>query len=385
MPKLSDRARKFPDSPGIYVFSGRGNKILYVGRSVSLKKRILSYFKKDLDLRLKEMVSKAKDVNFKKTDTLLEAIVLEANFIKKYWPKYNIKDRDNRSFVYIAISREEYPKVFIARQREIEKFPKKAEYFGPYQSIALLTLALRIIRRIFPWSNCSPDSGKPCFNHQIGLCPGLCIGAISKQDYLKNIKNLKMFLSGKKKNLLKVLKKENPEAIKALKHIQDVSLMKNEELFREEDAIRIEAYDISHLTGKETYGAMVVFENGKANKEQYRLFSIKKAPANDDLRALEEVIERRIKHKEWKYPDFILIDGGKPQVDFISQVLRKLHFSVPIAGISKYGSDKLVFPKGAKSAVKNLAKDIKPILLSARNEAHRFSLKSSRRKRSARG
>lgn len=380
---LLNKARKFPDSPGVYIFLGKNKKILYAGRSVSLKKRILNYFRSDIDARIREMVSLARNLKYKKTDTLLEAIILEANVIKKYWPKYNVKDKDNRSFIYLVIPKEDYPRPIIIRQKELVRVPKTWHLFGPYQSASLLESALRIIRRIFPYSTCKPFLGKPCFDYQIGLCPGICVGKISKKEYQNNIRNLEMILAGQKERLFKKLRKENPNAIKALKQIQDVSLMKKEELKKPEDEMRIEAYDISHLTGKETYGAMAVFENGKANTNEYRLFKIKNAPANDDLRALEEMIERRFKHKEWQYPDFILIDGGKPQIDFISKIFKRIHISIPMAGISKFGGDKLVYKAKEKIFVKKLAEGLKNTLLSVRDEAHRFSLKSSRRNRAA--
>jgi excinuclease ABC subunit C len=375
------RAKKLPDKPGVYIFSDKKGKPLYIGRTVSLRKRVLSYFRDDIDLRIKEMVSLAYKIRHKKTDNLLEAIILEANLIKKFWPKYNVKDRDDRSFVYIVIPKDEYPRPFIVRGKELDKFPKSSYVFGPYQSASLLESALKIIRRIFPYSTCKPFFGKPCFDYQIGFCPGLCIGKISKADYQKNIKNIILLLSGQKSKLIKKLKKENPRSIKALQHIQDVSLIIREELNPSEEAPRIEGYDISHLAGRETFGAMAVFINGKPDKKEYRLFKIKRAPASDDLRALEEVLERRFGHKEWQFPDFILIDGGKPQVDFVSKFFKREHLNIPYAGISKLGGDRLVYPAKTKKSIKSLAESIKRILIKTRDEAHRFSGKSSRRQR----
>lgn len=368
---MINRARKLPDGPGVYIFIDKKNKPLYVGRTVSLRKRVLSYFRKDIDLRIKEMVKLAKGIKIKKTETVLEAIILEANLIKKYWPKYNVKDKDDRSFVYVVISKTDYPSPRIVRARELKL--QNAYIFGPYQSASLIFSALRIIRRIFPYSTCKP--GKPCFDYQIGLCPGYCVGKISKKEYQKNIRNIILFLSGKKKRLLQKLKKENPEKIKALKHIQDVSLLLKEELSGPDDFERIEGYDISHLSGKEAFGSMVVFTDNKPDKKEYRLFKIKNAPSSDDLRALAEVLGRRFKHKEWQFPDLILIDGGKPQVDFVFNVLKT---DIPIVGISKYGKDKLVYPS---KGLKGFADGIKAVLLKVREEAHRFSIKSSRKGR----
>lgn len=379
--------KKFPKTSGVYQFIGKNNEVLYVGRAVNLNRRLLNYFQKQLDRRIEEMVVLAKKIKVIKTANLLEAVILEANLIKKYWPKYNIKDRDNRSFIYIVIPKKEYTRPFLIRGHELQKFSKtKAEIFGPYQSLSLLNHALKIIRRIFPYSTCSVGSGKPCFDYQIGLCLGACVSAISDKDYQKNINNIILLLSGKKKALFQKLKKDNPEQARALTHIQDVALLERSDFGDAKANLgiragRIEAYDISHLSGKEAVGSMVVFINGQPAKSQYRLFKIKKAPANDDLRSLAEVIERRFNHQEWPWPDFILIDGGKPQIDFVFPVLKNRQINIPLVGISKLQGDKLVFPAKSSSAFKNIAETMKEVLLQAREEAHRFALNFSRRQR----
>ncbi len=387
------KIKNFPLTPGVYQFIDKKGGILYVGRATSLRRRISQYFQRPLNPRIQEMVELARCVKYIQTDTLLEAIILEANLIKKYWPKYNIKDRDNRSFLYVLISKkEDYPKPIIIRGREIENWRLKIGdfyVFGPYQSLNLIKNALKIIRRVFPYSTClpagkpaNPFPGKPCFDYQIGLCPGVCAGAISKEDYQKNIKNIILFLRGEKKQLLNKLKKDNPEKISALRHVQDVSLIAREETEATVFNLnRIEGYDISHFAGKETFGSMVVFTDGLPDKEQYRLFKIKEAPANDDLRALEEVLTRRFQHPEWQFPDLIMIDGGRPQISFTYKILQKLNMSIPLVGISKLGGDILVFAPKAGKSTKELIQSIKGILLRARDEAHRFALKSSRRKR----
>jgi len=379
--KLILQAKKLPLNPGVYLFLDQAGQVLYVGRAISLRKRILNYFQKRIDQRIGEMVSLAKKIEYQSTDTILEAIILEANLIKKYWPKYNIKDKDDRSFIYLVIPKTEFPKPIIVRGKELKKISAQAHIFGPYQSLALLKSALRIIRRIFPYSTCRPNSGKPCFDYQVGLCPGTCLGLLTPEEYQKNIKNIILLLSGNKKRILKQLEKENPEKIKAFRYIQEAALISKEDIDFVEKPHRIEGYDVSHLTGKETFGSMVVFVNGQSDKTQYRLFKIKLAPKNDDLRSLEEMIIRRFKHLEWPMPDLILIDGGRPQVNFVSQVLKRININIATVGISKFSGDKLVFPKEMKKSTRELIENIKDILLAVRDEAHRFCLKSSRRTR----
>ncbi len=371
---LKLRAKSAPSAPGVYFWRDNSGVVLYVGRATSLRSRLSQYFQKDIESRILEMVTTATDLTWVVCDSLLEAIILEAKYIKQYWPKYNIKDRDDRSFIYVVISNDKYPKPIIIRGQDLKKFPEdKNKIFGPYQSQYLISNALRLIRKVFPWSTCKPLSGKACFDYQIGLCPGACLGTISSVAYKKNIKSLILLLSGERTRLIKKLAKENPSQIKALQHLQDVSLLSREDNLGEKRLNRIEGYDISHLSGKESYGSMVVFENGEPSRNEYRLFKIKEAPAGDDERALTEVLLRRLAHKEWAYPDLIMIDGGSPQISYISKALTKNNIAIPMVGISKLGGDKLVYNKGVKSNSKDLAENIKPTLLKLREEAHRFA------------
>ena len=370
---LLDEAKKLPLSPGVYIWLDKSNKPLYVGRATSLRSRVLQYFRHDIDSRIGEMVSLAVKIKHHQTASVLEAIILEANLIKKYWPKYNVKDKDDRSFIYIVFPKTDFPKPIIVRGRELESFPaSSAKIFGPYQSTILVRNALKVIRRIFPYSTCT-FTGKPCFSYQTGLCPGVCVGAISKQDYQKNINNIMLLLRGEKNRLLKKLTKENPAAALALKHFQDVTLITRENfVIGDQKFNRIEGYDISHFAGKEVYGSMVVFTGGKPDSSQYRLFKIKTV-TNNDLDALKEMMERRLKHTEWPKPDLILIDGGKPQVDYIFKVIEQHQVAVPLLGISKLNGDRLVFPHNTKSTFKDLAESIKTMLQQLRDEAHRFA------------
>ncbi|MGC8651418.1 MAG: GIY-YIG nuclease family protein [Minisyncoccia bacterium] len=379
---MNSLPKNIPKKPGVYLFLDKKEKVLYVGRAVNLKRRVSNYFENNLEPRIREMVRLAKKIKIQITDNLLEAIILEANLIKKYWPKYNVREKDNRSFIYIVIPKQDFTKPIIVRGREIKKFPpQKADVFGPYKSISLLTTALRIIRRIFPYSTCQIGSGRPCFDYQIGLCPGACIGAISKEDYQKNIDNIILLLKGQKKALFKRLERENPAKILALKHLEDVALLSKDDYYLTPPMQRIEGYDISHLSGKETYGSMVVFEDSKPNPQAYRLFKIKEAAPNNDLASLEETLTRRFRHQEWHYPDLIVIDGGKPQIDYLTKVFAKHNVSIPFLGISKYQNDKLVFPKNTSSFFKHSAEEIKNTLLQVREEAHRFAIMAGRRKR----
>lgn len=372
--KLREKTNLAPEKPGVYFWLGKNKEILYIGRAINLRNRLKQYWQKGVDLRIKEMVEQSKEVVFEESDSLLEAVITEARYIKKYWPKYNVKDRDNRSFLYLLIGKNDFARPLIIRGGELNKFnTKEFDVFGPYQSRAILQNSLRLIRRVFPYSTCRAASGKACFDYQIGLCPGSCISKISAAEYRKNINNIKLLLSGKKKSLFKILSKESPEKIKSLNYLQELSLLKQEENLDYKKDFRIEAYDISHHAGRESYGAMTVWENGQEAKDQYRLFKIKEAPAGDDERALLEVLSRRLKHKEWQLADLIVIDGGNPQISFLSKEFSKKNINLNLVGISKLAGDKLVFPTKTKKEQRELINSLKPILLKTREEAHRFA------------
>jgi len=398
---LSKEAKKFPNSPGVYFFRDKDKKPIYIGRAGSLKKRIASYFRTD-DLRIKEMVSMAVNLDFEKSNTLLEAVILEANLIKKYWPKYNVKDKDNRSFVYLVIIPGIYPKLVIVRGRELEKYSaSNIKIFGPFQSYRILRVVLDIIRKIIPFSTCAaagkkelPKIKKPCFHYQIGLCPGACLGELGKKEYQKNIKNLILFFEGKKKRLLINLKKQNPEKVKELNHVSDTAFLSMSKIVSYSDALtngRIEGYDISHLSGKDPVGAMVVFDGGEKDVAEYRLFKIRgeKNERNyDDLKMLEEILTRRLKHKEWRYPDILFVDGGLNQVRLAKRVLSKNNLFIPIIGLSKggnhsasaYSTDKLVIVNVKKSN-KDLLIASKKLFQQVRDEVHRFAIGFNRKRR----
>ncbi|MCL5017471.1 MAG: GIY-YIG nuclease family protein [Patescibacteria group bacterium] len=397
--KIKKISKTFPNSPGVYFYLDGAKKPIYIGRAGSLKKRIASYFRTK-DPRIAEMVRSAKGLKFEKTATLLEAIILEANLIKKYWPKYNIQEKDNKSFDYLVITKDKYPRILTVRGRELQKFGAgKAKIFGPYQSYRLLRTALGLVRKIFPFGKCQPGQGRPCFDYQIGLCPGICIGEISAKDYKKNIDNIALFFGGQKKRLLKKLKKMNPpaggpEKIAALKHVADIALLQQNERIgiQKGDGVfgRVEGYDISHLSGKDPVGAMVVFENGEKNPAEYRLFKIKdlKGGKNySDIDMLKEVLERRFNHKEWSFPDVVFVDGGMNQVKAAKEILAKRNIFIPIVGLAKIGghsasaymADKLIIANSKRSG-RELLISSKKIFQAIRNEAHRSAISFNRRR-----
>ncbi len=412
---------KLPDVPGVYFHYGEDGTLLYIGKATSLKKRVGSYFTKAHDARIEDLVSKIRRIDYLETPTVIEALVLEANQIKKHRPPYNILLRDDKTFLYLVMTNEEFPRPELIRGHDLEKIginpfdstlseKAKRKYlavFGPYPNGFALKKALEIIRRAIPWSTCTPPvpgkAARACFNAQIGQCPGVCAGRISKADYRKTIRNLIRFFEGKKSVVVREMKREMKQAatemryevaaqlrnqIDSLEHIHDVALiMREEPLLYLKGASgvdlngRIEAYDISNISGTSAVGSMVVFEQGKPAKQLYRKFRIKTVEGSNDFAMMEEVLRRRLKRGmeqpgAWPLPELMVIDGGEGQMGKVYDVMRELGVSVPIVGLAKgfdRKQDRLVFDRGDEALAK-AASAGKELFQRARDEAHRFAV-----------
>ncbi|HZX00962.1 MAG TPA: excinuclease ABC subunit UvrC [Candidatus Paceibacterota bacterium] len=375
---------KLPVSPGVYFMKDGLGKLLYIGKAGNLKRRVTSYFLRSHDRRIESMVSKIAKIEYRETDSALEALILEAALIKKNQPPYNVLEKDDTSFIYIEITKETYPRVLLVRGR----MPIKGERFGPFLSAQQSRQALKFIRKIFPFSVHPVDKiGKltrPCFEYEIGLCPGTCVGAVSRTDYLKNIRNIKLFLEGKKKRVLSNLKKEMAQASKkmefeqaakikrrifSLENIQDAGFINETETIREGKKLRLEGYDISNISGDSAVGSMVVFVGGRPAKSEYRKFKIRGSNRPDDTRMMKEMLTRRFGN-DWTHPDVILVDGGLPQVNAAKNVLHKLGLKIPLVGIAKGPERK------RNDFFGNIPLGVtEKELIALRDEAHRFAIR----------
>jgi len=369
--KIIEKIKNAPLKPGVYLFKNKEKKNIYIGRAVNLRHRLKNYLN-PTDPRIKKMVAEADDLIIKTTKNLLQAIILEANLIKKYEPFYNVKEKDNRSFVYIMIPKTKWSYPKIIRGRELNKYLlSDAFVFGPIKSYSLAKNFLFLIRKIFPFSTCRLNQSRPCFYFQISLCAGKCVGKISENDYQKIINAMIDFLNGKMRKVKKFLKTYYPEKLSFLDQIDDTALMVKEAEINFQQ--RIEAYDISHFGGKQTVGSLIVFENNDFNPSCYKRFKIRNALAHDDLSALKEMLERRFNHPEWGYPDLILVDGGRTQIKVAEEVLKEKKLKIPVIGIAKFKNDKLIFGKNIKKSVKELLETSFDTLRKIRDEAHRFA------------
>lgn len=399
---------KLPNTPGVYRFMGKGSTVLYIGKATSLQDRVRSYFSATVATRgrhIEEMVTKARTITWEATDSVLEALVLESALIKKHHPPANTKEKDNKSFNYLVITQEEYPRVLVIRERTMlrdadARMRKLKHIFGPFPSGVQLEIGLRLLRTIFPFRDkCTPLSGKRCFHAELGLCPGVCDDRISQKEYARTIRHIATFFSGKKKILISSLKKEMELAISdmrfedagrlkkiifSLNHLNDVALIRSdvrgasqEAASLSEGVFRIEAYDVAHLGGSATVGVMVVMENGTPSPSEYRKFKIRGAGMgkSDDPLNLSEILTRRFTHHEWRLPNLIVVDGNEIQKGVAERLILEKGFSIPVVAVVK---DEHHRPRELLGLSFVLKPHEKAILL-ANSEAHRFSVTYHRR------
>lgn len=391
--------KKLPDAPGVYFFLNKQKKILYIGKATSLRDRVKSYFSNDLGSTrgplLVKMVAEAHSIDYKETASVLEALLLEADLIKKFHPEFNTKEKDDRSFLCIVLTKEDFPEVLTVRKKDLSARSDLAEVYGPYTNGLQLRDALKIVRKIFPYRDakchvCGSQKNKackPCFNRQIGLCPGTCTGEITKREYAKTIQHLKTFLSGRIDKLMKDLEREMKELAKdkrfeeasvikhklyALTHIQDVALIKDNDLRADQGrgAFRIESYDIAHMGGSNMVGVMTVVCDHILDKSAYRKFKIKGYESANDPGALREILTRRLNHPEWPLPSLIVVDGGQAQINAMGEVLNQHDLTIPVVSVVK---DERHQPRdilGDQMLAIKYRKDI----LTSNAEAHRFAI-----------
>jgi excinuclease ABC subunit C len=411
--QFKKKMKKIPDNPGVYFFLDKQKKVLYIGKATSLRDRMRSYFSPDLAVTrgplITAMIEKATSIDWRETDSVLEALILEANLIKTYKPKHNTDLKDDKSWNYVVFTREDFPRILLVRGKNLEsEFPLETRLytFGPFPHGTQLKEALRIIRKIFPYRDtCTPAQELPqgkkpkaCFNHQVGLCPGVCDGTVSKVEYRRIIRRIVLLFSGKKSILIKSLERDMKAAAKeenfeeagrlraqlfALNHIQDVSLIRDE--YRSPtlglgtpSPTRIEAYDIAHLAGSSHVGVMVVVEGGQALKSEYRKFRIRNATPGDDPGSLKEILSRRLGHDEWPSPRIIAVDGATAQINAAEKVLRDYGMQIPVVGVVKDEKHRPRDIRGDREIIKGRERDI----LLANAEAHRFAIGYHRADRS---
>lgn len=404
--EIKAKLAKLPATPGVYFHKDKAGKIIYVGKAAVLKNRVRQYFQlsRNRDPKTEVLVGEIADIDWIETETELDALFLEAELIKRYKPKFNIELRDDKSQLFVRINmKAEYPHLEFTRR----PLDDGAEYFGPYYNGYALKKALRFLRRVWPYSTHRNLPKRVCLQYHLGLCPGVEESKISSVDYKANLRQLISYLKGNRTKLMRELEAEMKAAAKnkdfevaATKRNQLSNLkeLRRQIVFGDREFMdiskdqglnglsellglvgaprRIEGYDISHMSGRDTVASMVVFTNGLPDKAEYRKFKMR-LPGNDDFAHMQEVISRRFsgRHLDWPVPDLLLIDGGKGQLSSALSALKEKQINIPAIGLAKRLEEIVVFNDGEYKMIE-LGRDshVTKLLQRIRDEAHRFAV-----------
>ncbi len=431
---IAAQIRKLPVTSGVYLFRNQRSRILYIGKTVNLRNRVRSHFQSrpsayPAKIGLYENVT---HIDWYETGSEIEALILEANLIKKYEPRFNVDLKDSTNYLFVGFTKEEFPHVFFTHQFALKKGRGShgqggrtrrlnADLIGPFTSASATRETMAALRRIFPYCTCTEAHERPCVRTQLGKCLGICClkpKALEKiavaertelQDaYRRNIRALKAILTGRKKDLLRTLKQSIHAAAKRyefetaaklrdqylglqelLAHARVLSRFALElpkashasrmhELRELGQALRlaapprrIEAYDVANIQGELATGSMVTFENGLPSKNFYRKFKIHISGKPNDVAMIREVLQRRIAHTEWPYPDLIVVDGGKAQRNAALSVLRVYKLDIPVIGQAKGLNE--IHTETGPIPLAELPDGARNLLLRLRDEAHRFA------------
>ncbi len=398
------KLKSLPSSPGVYFHKNKEGEVIYVGKAAVLKNRVRQYFQNtEKDPKTKALVEEIYDTDWIIVDTEMDALFLESEMIKRYKPKWNILLRDDKTVSYVRIDmKSEIPYVSTTRQPQDDK----ATYIGPFYAKNTINTALRILRKVFPYYD-RPYDGKKTLNTDLNLTPGIETGKTTPLEYKKTLRKLIRYLEGDREKLIKDLEKEMKKEA-ALQNFEKAAELRNQYfglkglkkkiVFSDKEFLdissdqalkqleklldmpkpprRIEGYDISHEQGTNVVASMVVFINGVSDRSEYRKFKMRKQ-RNDDAASMREVIERRLKHEEWEYPDLIILDGAENQISAVSDLLEELN--IPIIGRDKSGDHSrnanvvIVLPNGMHETLPSDS-HIAKLIARIDEESHRFAI-----------
>lgn len=413
-----DKVRQFPTTPGVYLMKDGQGRVIYVGKAVNLKSRASSYFTAAaaVDIRTADLVPEIKDIDFIPTDSEVDSLLLEARLIKDIQPRFNQELKDDKTFPYLEVTvREDFPRVEFTRTPQA----RGTKLYGPFTNAKKLRGTIAVLQRIFQFRTCSLDIDdgderwrwfRPCLLHSIQQCTAPCNLRISKEDYRKDIRRLRMFLDGKKDKLFEELREEMRAASKELKFekaarirdeiqaLENLNLRGNLEDHAQPEVFyidpkkglqglkkifqlpelprRIEGVDIAHLQGGETVASLVQFIDGLPFKHGYKRYKIRTVTGVDDFDSIREVVSRRIRRLQQEgesFPDILLIDGGKGQLNAAMAAMRALGVDPPFT-ISLAKRDEEVYVPG-EAEPRRLSKHSYGLRLLqyVRDESHRFA------------
>jgi excinuclease ABC subunit C len=401
---LREKLLTLPNRPGVYFHKSADGEVIYVGKAAVLRNRVRSYFRGAHDTKTTALVQEIADTDWIETDSEIDALFLESEMVKRYMPRYNILLRDDKSSTYVRIPfQDELPMVTTSRNPADDG----AEYFGPFYNGGAVKMALRHLRRVFPFFARKTDFSSKLLR-QLGLTPD----SDQPGEYKKNLRSLARYLRGERVKIQAEMEKEMQRASKNLEferaaHIRNqlryMNELRRQTIFARDEFMdaskdqalvdlkkllnlveiprRIEAYDISHQSGRDVVASMAVATNGVADRREYRKFRLR-VQKNDDVAALREVLSRRFsdRHRGWARPDLVILDGGKPQLSAVREILTREE--IPYFGRNKSGDHgrnaavNVVIPEGDGFREVSLDRESHIAKLVARidEEAHRFAL-----------
>lgn len=408
----------FPDRPGVYLMRDENGEIIYVGKAKSLRKRVSSYFRHThASPRLNKLVDTIRDISTMRTESEIEALILENRLIKLYQPFFNVDLKMNERYAYIKITAEKHPRIIVTRV----KMDDGAVYIGPYVRVSEVRALLRLVERYLPLRSCGgaeakPQNGRPCMKYSLGRCLAPCCGLCTENEYRDRVADVALLLQGHGAELVERLRKRMDKAAREMKfeeaaHLRDtiraiwrVSRQQNTipeipsgkdnfwEVLNSMQRVfnlpvlpwRIDGFDISHSAGNFTVGVAVVFEQGYPNPSLYRKFNIRTVEGIDDFRSMKETLTRRYKRcleGQEPLPQLILIDGGPVQLEFAMQALDDLGIhNIPIISLAKEFEE--VYMPNQKEPVRLDHTDpVLRLLQHVRDESHRFAITSHRTRR----
>jgi excinuclease ABC subunit C len=418
--KLAQKAKALPKSPGVYLMKDDKDRVIYIGKSASLRDRVGSYFLASAKLEHKKsaLIEQVADFDVLQTDSEVEALLAENRLVKDIRPRYNTNLLDDKTFPYLMITTgEDFPGVYITRQ----PLSKGVKLYGPFTSVYALKEAVTLLQRVFKFRTCHLDIReaddkrrffRPCLLYAIKQCTAPCADKISKEQYRKDIQRLIRFLDGDKKAVLSAMETEMLEAskdlnfekagrlrdeIRALTALGQRGAKGEQEFWQPEAFINhpqegvaklqdalglkeppriVEGIDIAHLQGDEMVGSKVCFIDGVPFKEGYRRYKIKHGQGNNDYLSIQEVVSRRYRETgagNELYPDVILIDGGLGQLHAALEVFQTMDIKPPMV-ISLAKKEELVYIQSRSEPVR-LPRNHQglKLLQYIRDEAHRFA------------
>ena len=427
--QLKNKLADLPNSPGVYFHKDKTGQVIYIGKAANLKNRVRQYFQNSRlrDPKTIALISEIEDVDWIIAETELDALFLEAELVRRNLPKYNILLRDDKSYSYIRINYNDAHPTVTTTRRPLDD---KAKYYGPYFNSRDIKNALRMLRKIFPYSTHYGQIPKrACLQYHLGLCPGIEEDKTPLNEYRANLRSLISYIEGNRVNLIDKLEKSMNIAAKK-KEFEKASLYRNQiyalkslakqRLFTDSETVdiskdlaisglmdifnlenvprRIEGYDISHMQGTDNVASMVVFKNGMPEKSEYRKFKLR-VPGNNDFAHMEEAITRRLSQKnikDWGLPNIFLIDGGRGQLSSAIKARDEMGQSIPMIGLAKREEEIVVDLQGSNLNINYEAlekhnaitrksdkfikillpinSDIVKLLQRIRDESHRFAV-----------